>query len=127
VAELASQDPQRGLGLLFMHWRGQGSFDRALRAAYGMSTPDFERHWKSRVRRQYGALALAADLSLLSVFLVVLLGPMWWRRRKRQRRRLQAMREADAAQEARERESALAALLGEVVPEPPDQGRIKGS
>ena len=60
-------------------------------------------------------------------FLVVLLGPMWWRRRKRQRLRLEAMRAADAAQEERERESALAALLGEVVPDPPDEGRIKES
>jgi hypothetical protein len=52
---------------------------------------------------------------------------MWWRRRKRQQQRLAQMRAADAAQEARERESALAALLGEVVPDPPEDGRIKGS
>lgn len=127
VAEIAALDPARGLALLFGHWRAQGSFERALRAAHGMSSDDFERHWRSRIRRQYGALALAADLSLLSLFLVLLLGPMWWRRRRRQELRLAAMRAADAAQEARERESALAALLGEVVPEPPDEGRIKGS
>jgi hypothetical protein len=127
VAELATLDPARGLTLLFSHWKAQGSFERGLRLAYGMSSTDFERRWKSRIRRQYGALALAADLSLLSFFLVVLLGPMWWRRRKRQRVRLEAMRMADAAQEERERESALAALLGEVVPEPPDEGRIKES
>jgi hypothetical protein len=127
VAEIAALDPQRGLALLFGHWRAQGSFERALRAAHGMSSTDFEAHWRSRIRRQYGALALAADLSLLSLFLVLLLGPMWWRRRRRQQHRLAAMRAADAAQEARERESALVALLGEVVPDPPDEGRIKGS
>ena len=127
VAELATLDAARGLTLLFSHWRAQGSFERGLRLAYGMSSTDFERRWKSRIRRQYGALALAADLSLLSFFLVVLLGPMWWRRRRRQRLRLEAMRAADEEQEARERESALSALLGEVVPEPPDEGRIKES
>jgi len=127
VAELASLSPERGLGLLFEYWRAEGSFERALRRAHGMSSLDFEKHWRSRVRRQYGALALAADLSLLSIFLTVLLGPMWWQRRKRILRKLERMREADAAQELRERESALAALLGEVVPDPSDDDRIKGS
>ncbi len=125
VAELSALGGERGLELLFEYWRSQGSFERALRSAYGMSSSDFERHWRSRVRRQYGALALAADLSVLSIFLLVLLGPLWWQRRKRQARRLERMREVDAAQEARERESALAALLGEVVPDPRDD--IKGS
>lgn len=127
VAELAGMSPERGLALLFGHWAREGSFERALRRAHGMSSADFERHWRSRVRRQYGALALAADLSVLSVFLLLLLGPMWWQRRKRQRRRLERMRASDAAQEQRERESALVALLGEVVPDPGDEDRIKGS
>lgn len=127
VAELALMAPERGLGLLFEHWRREGNFERALRRAYGMSSLDFEKHWTSRVRRQYGALALAADLSVLTIFLTLLLGPMWWQRRQRQRQRLERMRAADRAQEERERESALAALLGEVVPDPTDEDRIKGS
>lgn len=127
VAELARLDPERGLGLLFGHWQREGTFERALRRAHGMSSEEFEKHWRSRIRRQYGALALAADFTLLTLFLVVLLGPMWWQRRKRMLRRLERMREADRAQEARERESALAALLGEVVPDPTDDDRIKGS
>ena len=127
VAELAALAPERGLGLLFSHWQREGSFERALRRAHGMSSSDFERHWRSRIRRQYGALALAADLSILSVFLVLLLGPMWWQRRKRIRRRLESLRESDRLQESRERESALSALLGDVVPDPADDDRIKGS
>lgn len=127
VAELASMHPERGLGPLFDNWQREGSFERALRRTYGMSSLDFERHWRSRVRRQYGALALAADLSVLSIFLTVLLGPMWWQRRRRIREKLARMREADAAQDLRERESALAALLGEVVPDPRHDDRIKGS
>jgi hypothetical protein len=127
VAELASIDRERGLTLFFEYWRRQGSFERALRSGFGMTEADFEKHWRQRVRRQYGALALAADLSVLSLFLVLLLGPLWWRRRQRHRLRLQRMREADAAHDARERESALAALLGEVVPDPADDDRIKGS
>lgn len=130
VAELAALDEARGLDLFFRYWQEQGSLERALRSAYGMSGADFERHWRSRVRRQYGAIALVADLSVLSIFLVVLLGPLWWQRRRRQRLRLERMREADAAQEARERAGALAALLGEDLPEAPrgpNDVRIKGS
>lgn len=118
VAELAGLDRERGLSLLFGYWRSEGSFERALRRAHGMSSLDFERYWKSRIRRQYGALALAADLTVLSLFLTILLGPMWWQRRQRMRRRLESMREADRRQEERERASALAALLGERPPDP---------
>lgn len=119
VAELATIDRERGLALFFEYWETEGSFERALRAAYGMTSADFERHWRSRVRRQYGALALAADLSVLSIFLVFLLGPLWWQRRTRQRERLARMRRADAAQEERERSSALTALLGDGTPDGP--------
>jgi len=127
VAELANINPDEGLTLLFEHWRREDTFERALRRAHGLSGVEFERLYRSRVRRQFGALALAADVTILSVFLVVLLGPLWYRRRARQRARLEAMRAADRAQEARERDSALAALLGEVVPDPGEDDRIKGS
>lgn len=127
VAELAGLDRERGLALLFGHWEREGTFERALRRAHGMSSEEFEKYWRGRIRQQYGALALAADFTVLTLFLVVLLGPMWWQRRKRQLRRLERMREADRVQESRERESALAALLGEVVSDPADDDRIKGS
>ena len=122
VAELSSLGQDRGLSLLFDYWTREGSFERALRRAYGMTGADFERHWKAKVRRQYGVLALAADLSVLSAFLVFLLGPLWWQKRRRLQERLARMREADALAESRERESALAALLGEGTgrPAPPE-------
>lgn len=126
VAELARIDPDVGLDLLFAHWRREGNFERALRRAHGMSSQEFEQHWRARIRRQYGALALAADLSILSLFLVFLLGPLWWQRRKRVLVRLERMRLADAAAEARERASALSALLGEGTPPTPRDGGIKG-
>lgn len=113
VAELAALDSERGLALLLGHWKREGSFERALRRAHGMSSLDFERHWKSRIRRQFGVLALAADFTVLTLVLTILLGPMWWQRRKRLRLRLERMREADRLQEERERVSALATLLGE--------------
>lgn len=124
VAELAGLDPERGLSLLFGHWEREGTFERALRRAHGMSSADFEQYWKRRVRRQFGVLALAADLTVLTLVLTVLLGPMWWQRRQKLRRRLEHMREEDRRRDEAERASALAALLGEG--EGPDDRRIKG-
>lgn len=126
VAELSALSPERGLSLLFDQWQRHGSFEQALRRAHGMSTLDFERHWRSRVRRQFGALALGADLSVLAFILLVFLGPLWWQRRARNRARLDRLRAADRAASERERASALSALLGESSAEPPDDQRIKG-
>lgn len=127
VAELASIDPERGIGLLFENWQREGTFERALRRAHGMSTADFEKHWRSRIRRQYGALALAADLSVLAFALLILLGPLWWQRRARTWARLERMREADRVQAERDRASALDALLGDSGSDASEENRIKGS
>jgi hypothetical protein len=91
-----------------------------------MTETDFEKHWRSRVRRQYGALALRPTSPSLGVSAPAA-GSALVATAKAPGPRLERMREADAAQEARERESALAALLGEVVPDPGDDDRIKGS
>jgi len=113
VAELGALGGAGGLTRLFTSWRSTGSLDLALRQEYGMTEPGFETFWRARARRQYGVVALAADLGALSVVLGFFLIPLWWQRRQRQRARMEALRARDVAQEARERASALAALLGE--------------
>jgi hypothetical protein len=50
---------------------------------------------------------------LLSVVIGVLVGPFWWRRRREAQARLARMRAFEARQDAAERASALARLLGE--------------
>ena len=113
VSDLASLDPDRGLTLFFQYWKETGRFDDAVRRAYGMTADAFDDLWRARTRRRYGGLALVANLSLASVFFMILFAPLWVARRRRDRRRLEAMRAADEAAERAERESALAALLGE--------------
>ena len=122
VAELGALGGAGGLTRLFDAWQTSGSLDLALRQVHGMTEPGFEGWWRARVRRQYGVLALAADLGALSVVLGFFLLPLWWQRRQRQRARLEALRARDAAQEARERASALAVLLGEGSAEPSSKG-----
>ncbi len=123
VADLAALDTARGLSLFIEYWRDSRSFDVALRRAYGVTEVGFELRWRANTRLRYGALALVADVSLGVLFLLLFIAPLWLMRRKRDRRRLEAMRAADAAQEQRDRESALALLLG-ASPDSPSQGMI---
>ncbi len=120
VAEIAALDRERGLTLFFQYWRDTRSFDTALRRAYGMTESAFEARWKSSTRMRYGALAIVADLSFGVVLFLVILTPLWLIRRQRDRHRMALLREADAAQERREREDMLHALLYAEAPLPPD-------
>ena len=111
VSEMAALDVENGLRNFFTEWKASGSFEIGLRRAYGMTGVQFDRHWQSRTRQRYGALAFVANLSLIAGIFGVLLGPLFVMRRRRDRRRLEIMRAADEAQERALRESALAALL----------------
>ncbi len=126
VAELASLDPERGLSLFLAYWKETGSFDKAVRQAYGVTETTFEDRWRSSTRRRFGALALVANVSLVASVFLVFLGPLWLARRRRDRRRLASLRAAESAQDAREARSALEALMAtspqEPLHGPPDRG-----
>lgn len=123
VVELAVLGGASGLSPLFTEWRASGSFDAALRAAHGLTAEGFEARFRTVVRRQYGVLALAADLGVLGIALVALVAPFWWRRRRESRARLDRMRAFEARQEAADRASALAELLGDRAPDRPSVPR----
>lgn len=111
VSELETLGGQAGLANFFAYWKTTGSFEKAVRQAYGMTGDGFEKHWKQQTRKRYGALSVVTNISAaLGMFAIVLI-PLFISRKRRDRRKLEAMRAADAAQEARERESALQALL----------------
>ena len=118
VAELAALDRARGLTLFLEYWKASGSFDQAVRQAYGMTGSAFEARWRATMRRRYGALALFADVTGAALVFLVMIGPLWVLRRRRDRARLAALLVAEEAQERREQESALAALLGTPDPFP---------
>ena len=116
VADLMLLDPERGLDRFFEAWRARGSFEAALRQAFGLTSADFEKQWQHQTRRRYGALALLANLSLAFGVFAVIIGPFLWQRRRRDRERLEALRRADAAQEAAAAASALEAMLAATAP-----------
>ena len=113
VSELAQANATAGLAPFLAYWKDSGSFERALRQAYGMTSADFERRWRQRTRRQYGALALASNMTLAVLLMLAILTPLYISRRRRDKARLTRMREADAAADAAARQSALELLLGE--------------
>ena len=118
VAELAELDPQRGLTLLLRYWREEGSFERGLRQAYGLTQGDFEKRFRDRTRRRYGGLALFADVTIAALLMVFVAGPFYVIRRRRDKARLAAMLAADAEAERRERESTIERLLVQLSPPP---------
>jgi hypothetical protein len=111
VATLASLDRERGLSLFFRYWREGGSMERAIRSAYGITGADFQELWRKQTERRYGALALAANMSMALAVIGILIVPLYVMRLRRKRRRLAAMLAADEAAERAERESALRAIL----------------
>lgn len=125
VADLAALDPVRGLSGLFRYWAESRRMDTAVREAYGVTLDGFEETWRTTTRRRYGALALFADVGFASLVLFVLIAPLWWSRRRRDRARLAAMVAADEATASRERDDALAGLLGVPEQKAEDDDQIK--
>lgn len=124
VADLAALDPQHGLSLLFTYWAETGTLDGAVRRAFGITLSNFESRWRAQTRRRYGALAVFADLTLAMLLLLIVVAPLYVIRRQRDRERLNALRARDAAQEQREREAAIDALLHSIPP--PGDSRTAG-
>lgn len=111
VAEHARRDPERGLDLFLTYWRESGSYERAVRQAYGVTSLTLTDEWRQRVRLRYGALAVLSDAAVAGLLTILLVGPAWLIRRRRDRRKLEAMREADRMLEQREHARAVQALL----------------
>ena len=111
VAELAAQDPERGLTLFFKYWKATGRFEPAVRSAYGLTQTQFEEIWRTRTRRRYGGIALVADLSIAAALTLFLVMPFYVIRRRRDRLRMAALVRADEEAERRERASIIEALL----------------
>jgi hypothetical protein len=116
VAELAERDPERGLTLFFRYWKETGRFESAVRSAYGITQGQFEEVWRTRTRRRYGGLALAADLSIAAAITLFIVMPFYVIRRRRDRLRMAALVRADEEAERRERESVIEALLRSISP-----------
>jgi hypothetical protein len=113
VESLAALDRERGLTLFFRHWIESRGMDQAVRRAYGVTLGEFEASWKRSVSRRYGIVALVTDLGVVSALMLLLLAPLFIRRRKLLRERLARLRKAEIEAERKTVTEALSDLLGE--------------
>lgn len=68
-----------------------GSFERALRQTYVLASPQFERLWRSHVRRSYGWLQILAQSAFIWTSLTLAVVVLFFIRRRRDRRRLEQL------------------------------------
>lgn len=92
VRHLAERSGPGGFELLMQAWKREGSLDRAIRSAYGMTMGQFEEEWARGVRRRYGWLLVGAQAGVFWVLAAGLLVVLFALRRRRDRARLAEMR-----------------------------------
>ena len=76
-------------------WRGNGDFEASLREVYVISSPQFERLWRSHVKRRFGWLQVLAQTAFVWVIAAVLVIWLFIIRRRRDRRRLEELRASE--------------------------------
>ncbi|HEX2189653.1 MAG TPA: hypothetical protein VHG51_12175 [Longimicrobiaceae bacterium] len=92
VRHLAERAGPEGFEVLVRAWKREGSLDRAMRAAHGLTMGQFEDEWARGVRRRYGWLLLATQTGVFWVFGAGLLVALFALRRRRDRAKLAEMR-----------------------------------
>lgn len=123
VSELRDLGGDAAFAGFFTNWKSTGSFEKALRLTYGITSDEFDRLWRQQTRRRYGALSVLANFSFVAAIFAFLVIPVYVSKRRRDRRRLEEMRVADASREALEALEATEALGTSgmelpVIPEP---------
>ncbi|HEX2094012.1 MAG TPA: hypothetical protein VHG28_16540 [Longimicrobiaceae bacterium] len=92
VRHLAERSGPGGFEVLIEAWRREGSLDRAIRSAYGMTMGQFEEEWARSVRRRYGWLLLGTQTAVFWLFATLCLFLLFYLRRRRDRAKLAEMR-----------------------------------
>ena len=123
VMDLSEIGGPDGFRQLLASWKKTRSLELAVRQTFGITLSEFERRWRDRTRRTYGALALAEGVVVAGSVIGFLILPLYLARRRRDRRRLAALVAADAVAEATEERSGLDEMLGETPrDQPPSNG-----
>jgi hypothetical protein len=80
-------------------WSGHGSFERALRGVYVISSPQFERLWRRHVQRRYGWLQLVVQSLFIWIVITFIVLVLFVVRRRRDRVRLRRLRDTEPPDE----------------------------
>jgi hypothetical protein len=82
VAKLDGIAGEEGLVRLVSAYRESGDLDGALRSTYLITLDQFEESWQKEIKRRYGWLSLVTSFTVFWLFVGILLGALWWRRRR---------------------------------------------
>jgi hypothetical protein len=99
VRYLYSLGPAASFERFLQELAGHGDFERALREVYIVSSAQFERLWRSHVRRNYGWLQLVAQSMFIWLMITFLVLALFIVRRRRNRRRLEQLQAAELPDE----------------------------
>jgi hypothetical protein len=100
VQELVSISGEAGLRAFLMGLGAGESADEAFRRVFGLTESQFEERWESSVRARYGLLYTLSRAGVFWLFVSILVVWVASRRRRHNRERLEAMREAEAREDA---------------------------
>jgi hypothetical protein len=92
VRYLATSRGEPAFDAFIEAWREQGSLDAAMRSTYQMTTTQFEREWRTMVRRRYGWLLAISQTAVFWFALAVLLIVIGTFRRRHNRERIGRLR-----------------------------------
>lgn len=95
VTYLVGESGARGVELLVERWREQASFETALRATFGVTSGQFEEHWRRHVRQRYGWLFVLSRSAVFWMALALALLFMARARQGRNRERMARLRAAE--------------------------------
>ncbi len=96
IEYLVVQSSPRGLEVLLTRWKESGSFERAFRSTYGVTTAQFEEDWRRYVKDRYGWVFVLSHSAVFWMFLSLALAAMVGVRRRAKRERLARLRALDA-------------------------------
>lgn len=89
---LVQPSGERGLELLLERWKDTGSFERAFRTTFGMTSGQFERNWRRYVKERYGWLFVLSHSAIFWMALTLAMLVMVRLRRGRNREALARLR-----------------------------------
>ena len=92
VTYLLGDSGPRGLALFLDRWRSAGSFERAFRATFGVTTSQFEEDWRRHVKDRYGWLFVLSHSTVFWMALALVLLLMVRVRQRYNRERMARLR-----------------------------------
>lgn len=92
VDHLRRRGGEEGFALLMRSWQETGSWERALRQTFGLTSGQLQEEWAASVRSRYGWVLILGNATLVWLAALLLMLAAWYPRRRRNRARMAVLR-----------------------------------